>query len=51
MIFVQNKTDNTRARLGVLLGATTKHIKDKDKQEKHEIKKQPLKHRIFNLLT
>ena len=48
MIFVQNKTDNTRARLGVLLGAATKPIKDKDKQEKHEIKKQPLKHRIFN---
>jgi hypothetical protein len=48
MIFVQNKTDNTRARLGVLLGAATKPIKDKDKQEKHEIKKQPLKHRIIN---
>ena len=48
MIFVQNKSDNTRARLGVLLGAATKPIKDKDKQEKHEIKKQPLKHRIFN---
>ena len=48
MIFVQNKSDNTRARLGVLLGAATKPIKDKDKQEKHEIKKQPLKHRIIN---
>jgi hypothetical protein len=48
MIFVQNKTDNTRARLGVLLGAATKPTKDKEKQEKHEIKKQPLKHKMFN---
>ena len=48
MIFVQNKTDNTRARLGVLLGAATKPTKDKEKQEKHEIKKQPPKHKMFN---
>jgi hypothetical protein len=48
MIFVQNKTDNTRARLGVLLGAATKPTKDKDKQEKHEIRKPTLKHKIFN---
>ena len=46
MIFVQNKTDNTRARLGVLLGAATKPTKEK--QEKHETKKQPLKQRIIN---
>ena len=48
MIFVQNKTDNTRVRLGVALGASENPIKEKQKKaERLETKITPTIKNVF----